>query len=125
MAANRCEKTEQAIWRLIQGCVMEAKRDDCILTVEELPDTVLTRISAFLAKSDPQAELLIGLNCPVCLKQWQVVLDIASFLWTEISALAKRLMKDVALLAQAYGWREADILAMSATRRQHYLELAG
>lgn len=125
IAANRCEKTEQAVLRLVQGCVMEAKRDDSILTVEELPAPVVARISAFLEKSDPQAELLIGLDCPVCAHEWQVVLDIASFLWTEIRALAKRLMRDVALLAQVYGWREADILAMSAIRRQHYLEIAG
>jgi hypothetical protein len=29
----------------------------------------------------------------------------------------------VHLLARAYGWRETDILALSARRRQSYIEL--
>jgi hypothetical protein len=34
------------------------------------------------------------------------------------------MLYDVHALASAYGWREADVLAMSPMRRQVYLELA-
>ena len=53
---------------------------------------------------------------------WQLTLDIVSFLWSEISSLAKRHLREVHTLAWAYGWSEADILAMSPARRQFYLE---
>ena len=36
--------------------------------------------------------------------------------------MAKRLIGEVAELAQAYGWSEADILAMGSSRRKLYLE---
>jgi hypothetical protein len=52
-----------------------------------------------------------------------VLFDIVSFFWTELSAQAKRLLREVHTLARGYGWREADILAMSARRRQLYLDL--
>jgi len=45
------------------------------------------------------------------------------FLWTEITSQARRLLHEVHLLATTYGWHEADILAMSAIRRQYYLEM--
>jgi hypothetical protein len=51
------------------------------------------------------------------------VFDIISFFWTELDSLARRLLQDVHVLAKAYSWREADILSMSATRRQFYLEM--
>ena len=36
-----------------------------------------------------------------------------------------RLLRQVHTLAMAYGWREIDILSMSALRRQVYLEMLG
>jgi hypothetical protein len=39
--------------------------------------------------------------------------------------LAKAYLNEVHMLAWAYGWREADILAMSSARRQFYLERVG
>ena len=48
-----------------------------------------------------------------------------SFLWTEIEAWAWRMLSDVHTLARAYGWGERDILALSPTRRQFYLEMGG
>ena len=42
-----------------------------------------------------------------------------------IAGRALRLLGHVHALARAYGWREADILAMSPARRQVYLDLAG
>jgi len=45
------------------------------------------------------------------------------FFWAELAAEAKRLLREVDALARAYGWREADILALSSQRRHAYLEL--
>ena len=43
----------------------------------------------------------------------------------ELHAWALRTLREVHTLARSYGWREADVLALSGTRRQLYLELCG
>ncbi|HEV2914383.1 MAG TPA: hypothetical protein VGX92_13990 [Pyrinomonadaceae bacterium] len=111
--------------RLVERCVLEAHRHEKPVAVEELPEAVIERLSTRLAQSDPQAEVLVDLTCPACEFKWQIPFDIASFFYMEISAQARRLLREVHILAHAYAWREADILAMSARRRQYYLEMLG
>jgi hypothetical protein len=69
--------------------------------------------------------VLLDFTCPGCNYQWQSLFDITAFFWQEIAAFVKRLLREVHTLAKAYGWREADILAMSHQRRQFYLEMVG
>ena len=123
-AARDCAGMEEARRSLAQRCVLEARRAGAVLAAEELPEPVMDSLSEFLDDAAPSSELLIDLVCPQCGHRWQVVFDIASYLWTEISALAKRFLREVHILARAYGWREADILSMSAKRREYYLEMA-
>jgi len=81
-------------------------------------------IAARLAELDPQADLVFDLACSECSTSFRAPFDIASFLWSEISTAARRLIEDVASLARAFKWSESDILAMSPQRRQRYLEIA-
>ena len=76
-------------------------------------------------EADPQADTQLSLTCPTCARVWQQAFDIVSYLWAEIGDWARRTLQEVHALATAYGWREADILAMSAQRRQWYLEMIG
>ncbi|MEA1978379.1 MAG: phage baseplate protein, partial [Chloroflexota bacterium] len=64
---------------------------------------------------------LMTLTCPECSHQWEVLFDIASFLWTEINNWAERTLRTVHQLASAYGWAEREILNLSPVRRQLYL----
>ncbi len=89
-----------------------------------LTDLDIDAISAYVAQADPRAEVLIDLSCPACGHGMQVMLAIEQFLWPKISWLAKRLLREVHVLARAYGWAEQDILSMSAVRRSRYLEWA-
>ena len=109
--------------RLLTRCVLVARRAGAEITPDELPPEVVAAIAERMAEADPQAEVQLALACPKCAHHWQVPLDILSFFWSEINAWAIRLLHDVHVLASAYGWREADILAMSPKRRQAYLEL--
>jgi hypothetical protein len=82
---------------------------------------------AVAAELDRRAGLsggVIALTCPDCDAQWLVELDVGAFLWREIEILSARLLRDVDVLAQRYGWSERDILALSSDRRRFYLELA-
>jgi hypothetical protein len=80
-------------------------------------------IARQLHEIDPLAVILLDVQCPACDTAWECELDVAGFLWTEIETEALRILRDVHALAIAYGWREADILTMSALRRAAYLEL--
>jgi hypothetical protein len=89
----------------------------------ELPGAVEARLVERIAQADPLADIMLDLTCPNCEQRWQAVFDIGGFFWIEIDNLARRLLRDVHVLARAYGWRESDILAMNAARRQAYLEM--
>jgi len=88
-----------------------------------LPKQVLAMLSTYIEALDPLTEVHTDLTCPACETQWQLLFDIVTFLWAEISMQAKRLLREVHILAHAYGWREADILSMNPIRRQFYLEM--
>jgi hypothetical protein len=116
---------EEARRRLFELCVLEARSDGGALTAEDLPRQVMDQAAEKLAEMDPQAEMELSLSCPGCGHQWREAFDIASFLWSELNAWAQRLLAEVHVLARAYGWRESDVLALSATRRRFYLEMVG
>lgn len=108
--------------QLVERCVLEARRGNRMVTAAELPETVIADLAGRLAECDPDAEVLIDLSCPFCKFKHQLPFDIASFFPMEIGAQALRLLTEVHILARAYGWREAEILAMSARRRRFYIE---
>lgn len=108
---------------LVERCILEATYQAKPVMVVDLPDTVVAALAAAMAEHDPQAEIELDLNCPQCGHTWAILLDIVTFMWAKISSQARRLLGEVHLLARAYGWPEADILAMSALRRLLYLEM--
>jgi len=97
----------------------------CVIGVDPatLGEAALTAVAQAIGAHDPLAEIALDLQCPACERRWQTYLDVAAFVWTELSREARRLMREVHTLARAYGWHESDILTMSNVRRQQYLEL--
>ena len=91
---------------------------------DRLPDDVVAGVEAEMAAVDPQADVTLLLACPTCAHTWTAALGIAGFLWKELHAWALRTLRDVDCLARSYGWREADVLALSPMRRQMYIELS-
>ena len=122
-AAAQCESVEEARELILNRCVIEARSGGARLAREDWPEAAVAELAEHAAECDPLAELTLNLTCPGCTNQWQAAFDIAAFFWQEIDTVAKRLLREVAGLARAFGWREADILAMSGTRRQYYLDL--
>jgi len=108
---------------LLKRCVIRARRGGREIASDDLPAEIVAAISDRMARADPQGDLQLALSCPQCGHGWNSSLDVVSFLWTELNAWALRLLRDIHLLASAYGWREEDILALSPTRRQTYLDL--
>jgi hypothetical protein len=104
--------------------------DRCVQPLDDGPPVaadvaLLAEIADFMANADPQADMRFALACADCGHQWEALFDIVAFFWAELTAQAKRLLREVDQLARAYGWREAEILALSSQRRHAYLELIG
>ena len=92
---------------------------------DPLPENVARAVAGKMASADPMAEVQLALRCPGCGHQWEELFDIVAFLWREISAAARRLLREVHTLASAYGWPESEILALGPARRRAYLEMVG
>lgn len=111
--------------KLLQACVVSVVYDGAVKDIKELPENIFDELAQRMDKADPLANLTLAASCPACGHTWQIIFDIVSYFWNEINVWSIRLLNEVHLLASAYGWREADILNMSAWRRQRYLELIG
>jgi hypothetical protein len=116
---------EAARRALVRRCVLAATLADAPCDVDALPEPVLAALAERMDELDPLATVDLALTCPACGHGWQTSLDIGEILWSEIAGTARRLLQEVHTLARAYGWREADILALGATRRRAYLEMVG
>jgi hypothetical protein len=109
-----------AVPQLLDLCLVSADGAEAPIAWSEHD---LDAIGERLALADPLAEVLLHFRCPTCGDSFQEGLDLAVFFWAELEGRAKRLLLDVHTLASAYGWSEADILALSPARRDFYLEL--
>ncbi len=110
---------------LLGRCVLEARHGANDIEPDELPETVVAAVAAEMSRLDPQADVRLATACPACAHTWEARLDVAAFLWTEIDAWARRTLREVHLLATAYGWSERDILSLTPWRRQAYLTMTG
>jgi hypothetical protein len=109
---------------LIERCVLAAEHSGRAVAVDALPDALIVVLADAVGDHDPQAEQRLRLTCTQCGHRWSALFDIGAFFWAELDGIARRLMGDVAALARSYGWGEAEVLGMSAARRQVYLEMA-
>jgi hypothetical protein len=110
---------------LLARCLLKVSTQGEDVEVIDLSDEIADRVADEMGKRDPQADVRLLLACPNCNQRWEANFDIASFLWDEICGWAGRLLREVHTIALAYGWREVDILNLSAWRRRAYLEMLG
>lgn len=116
--------TDEARALLLACCILDARNARGEQThLPQLPQAVIADLAAGMASADPGADVELAFDCPECGHRWQEVFDVTAFLWREIHAWAQRTLRDVHVLARAYGWSEPDVLSLSPTRRQIYLEL--
>jgi hypothetical protein len=111
---------DKAALHLLQNCVIPSP--DAV-TPATWSDTTVEEVAQQMALADPLAEISLGFECPVCQHTSEEILDLPSFLWTEIESRARRLLLEIHALATAYGWAESAILAMTDIRRATYLQM--
>lgn len=111
--------------RLLGRCLLSVRRRGREEKPEALPSKVVGAVVQRMREADPQADVRTCLECPSCSHRWEAVFDIVSFIWNELDAWAWRTLREVHLLASAYGWSESQVLALSPWRRQFYLKCIG
>ncbi len=110
---------------LLGLCLVEAHDPaGAVVGPNDLPDAAADAILDALASGDPGASVPLGVRCP-CGVEWVDELDIRAIVWSDLTDWIGHVLSDVHQLARAYGWSEADILAMSPWRRRWYLEAVG
>lgn len=101
---------------LVKRCVSTSSPADL-----SAPDIVAAVVEAWRDR-DPGVEAPVELSCEACGEVWTFSFDWVRFLWIEVAAAARDLLENVHLLAQAYGWSEAEILGLGTARREYYLD---
>jgi hypothetical protein len=109
--------------RILERCISEATFDGAPISTNALPESLQEAIATTMAAADPQAEIELSLECPVCGCRWTEAFDIDTFFWSELQAWAARILREIHQLASAYGWSEREILALPSLRRNTYLSL--
>jgi hypothetical protein len=111
---------------VLRNCIAAARTaDGTEAEADTLPQTVVTALLEDMARTDPMADVQVGLSCAACRHEWSAPFDILSYLWTEVDEWAQRMLLEIHTLASAYGWNEREILRLSARRRRMYLDLVG
>lgn len=91
--------------------------------VELAPETA-ARVEAAAERIAGAAAAVVRTGCPDCGVEAVVPVDMGALLWERVANAATVLIEEVAVLASAFGWREADVLELSSARRGMYLRLA-
>ena len=122
-AVEQMSNVDQAAQQILERCILSVYYQGQAKPADHIPPSVKQTLLEKMEQADQQADVQLAVSCPDCGHQWQAPFDILNFFWQELTAWAQRILQDVHQLASAYGWREADILAMSPQRRQFYLEM--
>jgi hypothetical protein len=123
LATNGVVARPEARKHLLERCVRGARRNGRKRALAQLPPRVVDAVVRRMGEADPQADVHTTVACPSCPHSWQAVFDVVSYFWSELESWVHRTLRDVHALASAYGWREAEVLALSPWRRQCYLQL--
>jgi hypothetical protein len=90
----------------------------------DLHAPLLDRVQEALEALAPSLSHDLQGQCPECGVAVAIVFDAQRFCLRELREQATFIYEDVALLAQAYHWSEAEILALPRQRRMRYAEIA-
>ncbi|MGB4063075.1 MAG: hypothetical protein WBK19_04555 [Azonexus sp.] len=123
---------ETAVDWLLDRCRIEETDSSEVPTVNrkkgqklKCSPALINNLESHMEALDPAADIRLGMRCTDCGHTWDAVLDIGACFWDELGSRAHQLLEAVHRLAGAYGWREAEILALSPARRAAYLNMIG
>lgn len=86
-----------------------------------LSDDEAEALAARYEALDPLANIIIDTPCVQCGTAIAATVELADFVAHDIARLVDALLRDVDTIAGAYGWSEANILALPPRRRARYV----
>jgi hypothetical protein len=107
---------------LLGACVTQA--DGAPADPAALDDELLGLVDDAAEELAGIAATIVRVTCPECGASVAAPLDVGALLWERVERAAEEALLEVAELAAAYGWSEAQVLALTPTRRRAYVELA-
>lgn len=122
--ATSSGSVESTAEKLLESCILSARHQGEDTSAASLPENLRADVEQAIAQLDPGSECKVALECTQCGHCWSELFDIASYLWSELDDWAQRTLRDIHTLASAYSWSEREILALTPTRRQLYVEMA-
>ncbi len=114
---------DSAARELFGQCLTDIRHEGESISADNLPQAVADALASRISEAGASSEIELDMTCSACGYAWRSPFDIGAFFWSELSARAERLLREVHLLASAYGWSEERILSLSPARRQAYLEI--
>jgi hypothetical protein len=132
---SRLAEREPDGWWTLDGVRFRAPTAADVLACADTADLVrrcvegtsepraLRRIERALELVAPTLHSVGAGICPECGCEVAVDVDARSLCLDELRLLAGSVLEDVHLLAGAYGWDEATVLALPSSRRQAYAQL--
>jgi hypothetical protein len=110
---------------LAERCVIAARvvADGSPISASALPAGALADMQDAMAVLHPAGGLCLQVTCAECGACWDADLDVAMFVAARAWVDAMRVVGEVHELAAAYGWTEAEVLAVPRARRRRYLDL--
>jgi hypothetical protein len=119
LAAGR---TSDPAGELLARCMTDAAGEP--VDPRGLGPEAVARVEEAAEQLAGAAAAVVRTSCPDCGTDALVPVDMGVLLWERVASAASALVSEVAALASAFGWREQDVLRMSAQRRRTYLRLA-
>lgn len=106
---------------LLVACVTDAAGAPA--DPDELGEEALGLVDAAAEELAGAAAIVVRAPCPECGADVAAPLDVGALLWDRVARAAGEALHEVAELAAAFGWSEADVFALTPLRRSAYLEL--
>ena len=110
--------------QVLERCIILCEYEGSPFDPTALPDEIGEMLSEQLEMLEPGAIVSFDLACPECAARWSARMNCGDVVWSEVQSHAERVLLEIDALARAYGWTEAEVLSLSATRRAAYLQLA-
>jgi hypothetical protein len=114
-----------AVYQLLARCLQSGSgsRSLDVAEVAQWPAAARHELYEAMGRLAPQVAIELDLTCPECRTSFVADFDCATFFLAEMTANARRLEREVHLLARHYHWSEQEILSLTRKKRRRYIEL--
>ena len=114
--ANDCDTDADVQRAVLARCLLEP-------TAISLDESSIAAAEAAFDAADPLASVMVEAACSGCGAGVSASVDIAQFVAADIDRFVARVLRDIDVIASAYGWSEPQILALPAQRRADYVAM--